>query len=414
MYFHALALIIFNFIDLSHAMYYTISKDAYNIAGAPMQFNITVSESASPISFKFEFSENVTNSSSTAYDQLRTTKDFIFPQAVQPGIYRLNVKVFLVFNIIVLMKVDGPSYIDFEIKDKMGGKVKYDQNNLRQTAYSQSYVSCYNPITFKSEIDDFHNYFANVTYDWYINGTIIPNVTDNQMNYTINSEDKFNITTVFNATSMNNLTVTGRNELMVTAFKPLVSLNLTGIPNISWKRNKELKIYVNFVNGTKPFWQCHDIYSDDKTKLSCNEPEETKLDYFKVFKRFSHNGTYYLKIKAGNMVTKLEKSFPISVIDFEKKSAKIFIIMPTVAVILIFVILLSGVLYVLSRRSKFRTEVADFNFEIKSQVDALSEETFFQRLKSTFRNSIRNLFKCNQEIRFRQLNNMNSIEEIDA
>lgn len=109
--------------------------------------------------------------------------------------------------------------------------------------------------------------------------------------------------------------MTGRSERIVVAYKPLASLNLTGIPNISWKRNKNLEIYVNFMNGSKPFWYCYQIFSDDKTKLACNDPVETMQDYFKVTKRFSRNGTYYLKIKAGNMVTKLEKSFPISVID---------------------------------------------------------------------------------------------------
>lgn len=176
-------------------------------------------------------------------------------------------------------------------------------------------MACFNPINFKSEIDDFHNNFQKVTFNWFINGTILPNVTTNQLNHTLKEEKIFNITTTFNATSQDNLQVTGRTELILKAFRPLDNLNLTGIPNISFKRNKNLVIYVNFVNGTKPYWFCYQIFSDDKIKLICNDPLETMQDYFKVTKRFSRNGTYYLKIKAGNEVTKLEKSFPISVIE---------------------------------------------------------------------------------------------------
>lgn len=74
-------------------------------------------------------------------------------------------------------------------------------------------------------------------------------------------------------------------------------------------------MYVNFVNGTKPFWYCYSIVSDEKYNLICNDPQITTQDYFRVSRRFSRNGTYYLKIKAGNIVTKLDKSFPVSVID---------------------------------------------------------------------------------------------------
>ena len=170
------------------------------------------------------------------------------------------------------------------------------------------------PITFRSELDDFHNYLENVTFNWYINGTQ-QNITDGQLNYTLPSEGWYNVTTTSSATSKENLTVISRIEKTVQAFKPLDSLNLTGIPNISWKRNRNLEIDIHFVSGVKPYWYCYRIFTDEKSKLICNDPDETTEDHFKVTKRFSKNGTYYLKIKAGNIVTKLEKSFPISVID---------------------------------------------------------------------------------------------------
>lgn len=135
------------------------------------------------------------------------------------------------------------------------------------------------------------------------------------MNYTFDSENYFNITTIFNATSKTNLTVFGRNELTVQSFRPVESLNITGIPNISFKRNKDLVIYVNFMNGTKPFWYCFKIFSDPSSKLYCSHKDETMLDYFKVSQRFSRNGTYYLKMKAGNAVTNINKTYPITVID---------------------------------------------------------------------------------------------------
>lgn len=180
-----------------------------------------------------------------------------------------------------------------------------------------NHVSCFNQIRFVSEVHDFHNYFKKVAYNWFINGSLITNATDRYLNYTLDKEDMYNFTSIFNATSIDNQTTTGSSELHVTAIKPLVGLNLTGIPNISWKRNKDLEIYVNFINGTKPFWYCYSIVQKEDTKLNCQDPDETTQDYFKVNKRFSRNGTYYLKIKAGNSVIKIDKSFPISVIDCE-------------------------------------------------------------------------------------------------
>ena len=228
------------------------------------------------------------------------------------------------------------------------------------------------------------------------------------------------------------MTTTGRNELNVIAYKSLDSLNLTGIPNISWKRNKNLEIYVNFVNGTKPFWYCYQIFSSDKMNLICNDPDETTDNYFKVSKRFSRNGTYFLKIKAGNKVTKLEKSFPITVIDckycnlkfsflitnlisllfkiVEKQSQILFITIPIVAFIFILSIIFSGILYIINNKSKFRTEIADFDF-VEPSACASEEVTFVKRLKHTFINSIKDTFqkKGDEETEaFKPLENVNN------
>lgn len=178
-------------------------------------------------------------------------------------------------------------------------------------------MACCRLVSFRSESDDFHHYLQNATYNWYINGTLVPNITDSQMNTTLQTEDWYNVTATSTGVSKENLTVNVRTEKIVQAIKPLDNLNLTGIPNISWKRNRNLEIDVNFVNGTKPFWYCYKLFTEEKSKLICNDPDETTEDHFRVTKRFSKNGTYYLKIKAGNIVTKLEKSFPITVIDCE-------------------------------------------------------------------------------------------------
>lgn len=54
--------------------------------------------------------------------------------------------------------------------------------------------------------------------------------------------------------------------------------------------------------------------------------------------------------------------------------------MPSLAFIFILAIILTGVLYHLKKRNKFRTEIADFDFETRSQMD-LIEKSFFQRIK---------------------------------
>lgn len=86
----------------------------------------------------------------------------------------------------------------------------------------------------------------------------------------------------------------------------------------------------------------------------------------------------------------------------------IIIIMPIVAFILILAILLAGILYHVNKRNKFITEVADFNFETRSQASYLSEETFFQRLKNTFINSIKDITHNRGETQFKHLENLNS------
>lgn len=205
--------------------------------------------------------------------------------------------------------------------DKLAGNITYTQDNLPKGAYSQKYVAYNKQISLQSELDDYHSYLQNVTTNWYINGTLVPNITEGQLNYTLKPElcpqDLCNLTTIASGTTKENLTVSGRIEQIVHAFEPLDSLNMTGIPNISWKRNRNLEIDVHFVKGSKPFWYCYRVQTDEKSKMDCNDPDETTEDYFKVTKRFSKNGTYYLKIKAGNIVTQLEKTFPITVIDCE-------------------------------------------------------------------------------------------------
>ena len=302
-------------------------------------------------------------------------------------------------------------------------------------------VACCKQISLRSELDHYQNYLQNVTTNWYINGTLQgPNITESQLNTTLNTEGLCNLTTTFSGSSAENLTVSGRIEHLVQALKPLESLNLTGIPNISWKRNRNLEIDVHFVNGVKPFWYCYRVFTDEKSKLVCNDPDATTDDSFKVTKRFSKNGTYFLKIKAGNVVTKLEKSFPITVIDcefrralfatrsilthfsplhtVEKKSQMLFVILPIVAFISILAIVFAGILLHIKNKTKFITEVADFNFEQKTQVDSLTEEKFFQRLKTTFRNSmsscgssINSRFRRNEETLVKRMENVNESDE---
>lgn len=85
------------------------------------------------------------------------------------------------------------------------------------------------------------------------------------------------------------------------------------------------------------------------------------------------------------------------------------IIMPVVSIIFILAILLAGILYHIKNKNKFITEVADFNFE-KSQVDCLSEETFFQRLTSTFKSSISCALN-RDETQTKSLLNVNNVED---
>lgn len=95
---------------------YDITKDEYNVAGLPMQFNISVSASASPFYYKFDLFENVTNSSVYLEDTKKASHSFVFPATTRPGVYRLYVMVFFVFDGFKLLKISGPDYVDFEVK----------------------------------------------------------------------------------------------------------------------------------------------------------------------------------------------------------------------------------------------------------------------------------------------------------
>ena len=95
-----------------------------------------------------------------------------------------------------------------------------------------------------------------------------------------------------------------------------------------------------------------------------------------------------------------------------------FFILPIVALVSILAIIFAGVLLHINNKTKFITEVADFNFEQKSQVDSLTEEKFFQRLKNTFRGSmssfgsaISRLFGRNEETLVKRMEN---VTESDA
>lgn len=98
----------------------------------------------------------------------------------------------------------------------------------------------------------------------------------------------------------------------------------------------------------------------------------------------------------------------------------LFVILPIVAFISILAIIFAGILLHINNKTKFITEVADFNFEQKSQVDSLSEEKFYQRLKNTFRNSLRSfgcsfngLFRRNEETLVKRMENVNESDGED-
>ena len=81
-----------------------------------MQFNITVTGSAYPFYYRFDLSENVTNSSTYLVDVKGISTSFVFPVKTSPGTYRLNVEVYFVIEGFKLMKISGPDYVDFEVK----------------------------------------------------------------------------------------------------------------------------------------------------------------------------------------------------------------------------------------------------------------------------------------------------------
>lgn len=98
----------------------------------------------------------------------------------------------------------------------------------------------------------------------------------------------------------------------------------------------------------------------------------------------------------------------------------LFVIIPIVAFISILTIVFAGILVYVKNKNKFMTEVADFNFEQKSQVDSLTEERFVQRLKNTFLSSMSSfwrsfneLFRRNEETLVKRMENVNEIEDED-
>lgn len=84
-----------------------------------MQFNITVSDSAYPFYYKFELSENITNSTIILTDDKMVTKNYIFPKITKSDNYTLRVQVYFMFEAFKIMKVNGPSHIDFEVRGNL-------------------------------------------------------------------------------------------------------------------------------------------------------------------------------------------------------------------------------------------------------------------------------------------------------
>lgn len=81
-----------------------------------MQFNVSASDTAWPFLYKFDLSENVMNTSVSLQNFKQISYDFVFPKDTKPGIYRLKVQVYFMFDLVKIMRLSGPEGIDFEIK----------------------------------------------------------------------------------------------------------------------------------------------------------------------------------------------------------------------------------------------------------------------------------------------------------
>lgn len=205
----------------------------------------------------------------------------------------------------------------FLFLDSIIGSIKFTQPSLPDTAITKSMVATNTTTNLIAVIKDPSNFFkdAIISYKWKINEEPLDN-TLNLVNYNFTKSKMNEIVVIVNVNlsqlSFQKSGVFNQNLTSKEAVENITAIGTTWLP-----RNQDLKVNLNFIKGSPPFWYCYSIVSVNSSQNSSDYPNCDTINQtsFQVTRYFGSPGSYNLLLKSGNDVSKFEKKWEIHIFD---------------------------------------------------------------------------------------------------
>ncbi|XP_022235916.1 uncharacterized protein LOC111083592 [Limulus polyphemus] len=143
-------------------------------------------------------------------------------------------------------------------------------------------------------------------------------------------------------------------------------------------------------SGSGPYEYCWKIFDTGErpVNVTCPEPVVTSNCSFLIVHYFSNPGSYHIGMFIANDITHLQRGLDVHIYDVSRKKPLSVVIVPVSCSVVAIIIIVVGVTYHLQQRKKQKIEVADFDFQTS---DELVEKTFFERLRDSFKDVLRNV-----------------------
>lgn len=122
----------------------------------------------------------------------------------------------------------------------------------------------------------------------------------------------YTVTTIVTGkVARNNVTHEGSIVHNVTVLDPITDVEKHGHTSIV--RDHNLKLSFNIQGGSPLYWFCYAILPNNQSILPCDNPIVTPNRTIQLEKYFREPGSFYLKLCAGNDVSKIEREIQINV-----------------------------------------------------------------------------------------------------